>query len=65
MALAPAGEALHPLLSPAELGAAVCEFFHRGLCTKGECWEGVGMGLTPPCKILGLPGSRIGPLSTP
>ncbi|NXE83843.1 CPSF4 factor, partial [Cochlearius cochlearius] len=47
-----------------KLGAAVCEFFHRGLCTKGECWEGAGMGLTPPCKILGLPGRRIGPLST-
>nr|XP_010298216.1 PREDICTED: cleavage and polyadenylation specificity factor subunit 4-like [Balearica regulorum gibbericeps] len=30
-----AGEALPALLSPAELGAAVCEFFHRGLCTKG------------------------------
>ncbi|NXF30482.1 CPSF4 factor, partial [Nyctibius bracteatus] len=31
-----------------KLGAAVCEFFLRGLCTKGECCKGTGP--TPPCK---------------
>ncbi|KGL94526.1 Cleavage and polyadenylation specificity factor subunit 4, partial [Charadrius vociferus] len=41
-------------------GVAVCEFFHRGLCTKGEYWEGMRMGLTPPCKVLGTPGSWLG-----
>lgn len=61
-ALGLVGEALPALLCPTEPGAAVCEFFHRGLCIKGECWEGMRMGLTPPCKVLGTPGSWLGPL---
>lgn len=51
-----------PCFHPQSCG---CEFFHRGLCTKGECCQGMGMGLTPPSKILGTPGSRMEPLSTP
>lgn len=61
-ALGPVGEALPALLSPAEPGEAICKYFYQGLCSKGERWEGMGMGLTPPCKILGTPGSWLGPL---
>ncbi|NWS74473.1 CPSF4 factor, partial [Crotophaga sulcirostris] len=47
-----------PFLPTDKLGLAVCEFFHRGLCIKGECWERMGMGLAPSCKTLGTPGMR-------
>ena len=60
-ALGLVGEALPALLSPTELGVAVCKLLHPGLRTKGECQEGMGMAPTPPCKTPGTPGSWSSP----
>ncbi|NXD62074.1 CPSF4 factor, partial [Eolophus roseicapillus] len=41
---------LWPVSVGQELGAAVCTFFHQGLCTKGECWEGMGWDWHHPAR---------------
>ncbi|NXK54006.1 CPSF4 factor, partial [Chauna torquata] len=57
------GAQLLPFPGMDKLGAAVCEFFTRGLCTRGECWEGLWMGPISLPKILGASGSWMGPSS--
>lgn len=47
---------------PRRAGGAVCELFTRGLCTRGERREGLGMGPVPICKILGTLGRLCPPL---